>query len=657
MPIYGGEQNRPPAEALAEAARAFQQGRPAEAEQICRGILHAASDNPDALHFLGILAAQSGDLAAAADLFEQALEGRSDDAGFHFNLATVYFRLGRNDDATAAFGRAIAVDPQLTGAHIGLGNILADNGDVEGAIAAFRGALETDPNNVEAYNNLGTLYQEIGSLDEAAAAYRSAIGINPNIFEIHSNLGNTLRAQGDLKEAVASHRRALEINPDFAVGHCNLANALCDLGPRVEAIAAYRRALAIDGDLVDALINLGIVLEGEGGTAEASELLRRAVTLDPDNPKTHVNLGVVLRAEGDPGAAEGTYRKAVALDPDNTFAHIGLGRSLMDLGRTEEAIRAFRSATEIFRLPGATGAGDHETFRTTSVSKLRHDIEQLHYLVAKGVLSPDYENDAARYERVLAGHIQEPGAGHIFAMPEEAQPGLARNYNRLVHVAPAPALGQGALNPGLNREAIEADYFANAPGMTYFDALLNPDALASLQRYCLESTIWFDFSFPEGYLSAIPEDGFYCPLIVQIAEELRLALPGIFGDHKLRKFWAFKCDSHMKALKIHADAAAVNVNFWITPDSANLDSNSGGLRVWDQEAPLDWDFDKFNADETAMQKFLVENKARELNIPHRCNRAVAFNSDLFHASGELKFREGYENRRVNITLLYGFREN
>jgi hypothetical protein len=41
----------------------------------------------------------------------------------------------------------------------------------------------------------------------------------------------------------------------------------------------------------------------------------------------------------------------------------------------------------------------------------------------------------------------------------------------------------------------------------------------------------------------------------------------------------------------------VNVNFWITPDDANLDPERGGLIVWDVAAPLDWDFAKYNNDE------------------------------------------------------------
>lgn len=44
-----------------------------------------------------------------------------------------------------------------------------------------------------------------------------------------------------------------------------------------------------------------------------------------------------------------------------------------------------------------------------------------------------------------------------------------------------------------------------------------------------------------------------------------------------------------------------------------------------------------------------------VRIPYRANRAVIFDSDLFHATDQPAFREGYANPRVNITFLYGQR--
>ena len=84
-------------------------------------------------------------------------------------------------------------------------------------------------------------------------------------------------------------------------------------------------------------------------------------------------------------------------------------------------------------------------------------------------------------------------------------------------------------------------------------------------------------------------------------------------------------------------------------------AEGGGLEVWDKEAPLDWDFAHYNNDTPAVRRFLAESGAHRIVVPHRQNRAVLFNSDLFHETGRLAFREGYENRRINVTMLFGRR--
>ena len=186
------------------------------------------------------------------------------------------------------------------------------------------------------------------------------------------------------------------------------------------------------------------------------------------------------------------------------------------------------------------------------------------------------------------------------------------------------------------------------------DDLLTPQALTALRRFCLGSNIW-RHNYPGGYLGALPEYGFACPLLAQIAGEFRDSYPAIFQGHALNYLWAFKYSSDKPGIRIHADEAAVNVNFWITPDDANLDPAHGGLVVWDKAAPLDWNFEKFNVEEKAPRDFLAQSGARAVTVPYRANRAVVFDSDLFHETDSIAFKDGYENRRINVTLLYGRR--
>lgn len=98
----------------------------------------------------------------------------------------------------------------------------------------------------------------------------------------------------------------------------------------------------------------------------------------------------------------------------------------------------------------------------------------------------------------------------------------------------------------------------------------------------------------------------------------------------------------------------VNVNLWITPDEANLDPNSGGLVVFTVKPPREWSFDKFNSNWEYIDEHLLRPSGyANVTVPYRQNRAVIFNSFLFHKTQDCKFRQGYENRRINLTFLYG----
>jgi len=45
----------------------------------------------------------------------------------------------------------------------------------------------------------------------------------------------------------------------------------------------------------------------------------------------------------------------------------------------------------------------------------------------------------------------------------------------------------------------------------------------------------------------------------------------------------------------------------------------------------------------------------KLIIPYNENRVVLFNSNLIHETDKYEFKEGYENRRINVTMLFGRR--
>jgi len=54
-----------------------------------------------------------------------------------------------------------------------------------------------------------------------------------------------------------------------------------------------------------------------------------------------------------------------------------------------------------------------------------------------------------------------------------------------------------------------------------------------------------------------------------------------------------------------------------------------------------------------IRDFLAESGANSVTVRYRANRAVIFDSDLFHETDKIEFKQGYTNRRINITMLYG----
>ncbi len=125
----------------------------------------------------------------------------------------------------------------------------------------------------------------------------------------------------------------------------------------------------------------------------------------------------------------------------------------------------------------------------------------------------------------------------------------------------------------------------------------------------------------------------------------------------------------------------MSVNFWLTPDEANDDPESGGLIIWPEPPPESWSFGEANLNTDAIRNHLGGGRFRAvpsnydvwyaskrgvgqalpndqhspldvLRVPYRANRCLIFQSRLFHQTDLIRFKAGYRNRRINVTLLF-----
>jgi tetratricopeptide (TPR) repeat protein len=430
------------------------------------------------------------------------------------------------------------------------------------------------------------------------------------------------------------------------------ADALHREGRFLDAVAAYREILKSAPDHTGALHNLGVVLAQDGQPEEALDLFDRAIGARPDYAHAHANRGGALQSLGRLEDAEAAYGRALTLQPD--FYPIRLRRALilLALGRRREALDQFRGTCALRRDENFMGR-EHASFARTSRLKIAHDAAQFGYLSARGIEPDRFAALKDLYEEALRDIEWPTDQTEAIDIPPPWRSRLAPSYNRPLHAAAAPELSGPAINPALAGAAIEAAYHDDAPGIAVIDELLTQDALGALQGFLLDATIWHDFAHIGGFLAAYLEDGMACPLLLQIADELRRLLPGLLGPHPLQQAWAFKCVGGDKGIDAHADSGALSVNFWITPDDANLEPGTGGLMVHRATPPAEWRLADYHGDMEEIRAFLAQNNDGTLTVPYAQNRVVLFRSDLFHESGPVKFRPGYENHRINITLLFG----
>lgn len=402
----------------------------------------------------------------------------------------------------------------------------------------------------------------------------------------------------------------------------------------------------------------GVLAQEAGDSEPARAYLVNACRAPDAAPQFHLALGNLELTRGDAEAAAARFHSAIAARPDFAAAHTGMSLALKHLGRLDEATEAVARAVQLRRgwqegkpAPGFVDPAEAASMRRANRVKLRHDIAQLRYLQALGRVGLDIGPVIAGLEALLARCIALPDDTTIVELSEADLTLTHHAYNRAIHVAPTPRLATPALSIEVFAPA-DAVCAGSPSGFVVVDSALTPPALRSLQQLLTESTIWFEVKDHGGHLGAYFEEGLACGLTAQIADELRAVLPRTLRERRLAQLWAYKYQQGMAGTELHADIGAVSLNLWVTPDSANLDAESGGLEILPRPLPADWDFRRMNVQRDALHRFAAESGVAPVRVAYRCNRMVLFGARLPHRTAPGRFAEGYLNRRTNVTFLF-----
>ena len=154
--------------------------------------------------------------------YKKALSLAPDSPQLHCNMAVLYHKEGRLNDALSEACASLEIDKTYQPGWFTKGSVLLDSGDLKEALNALNEGIKLNPKTVTALKiliNIGVCQLLSGNLDKAADIFRDAAVQTPEEFNpmlplMHANayynLALTLFRQGKTKESKEAYKKYQE---------------------------------------------------------------------------------------------------------------------------------------------------------------------------------------------------------------------------------------------------------------------------------------------------------------------------------------------------------------------------------------------------------------------------------------------------------------
>jgi tetratricopeptide (TPR) repeat protein len=324
-----------------------------------------------------IAALEQDDFAAAVPLLETAAEAEPDNASIQFNLGFALAQLQRDDEAIAAYRRALAIEPELRPVFLNLGVVLLRNGRAAEAAPLLSRAAANRPDDPQVQYFHAHALAATGQASKAIPIYERAAELDPEEPSIWIELGQAQAALDQIEAASESYRKAGELDPQLRSYQLQLAEQVENGGGLEQALEMYRAFLDVEPANVAVRERVGILLlelerymdaakelqtvvdQGPTDAARAAlaqayvladdadtarQRLAEAVAANPNEPELRLRYGASLIQALDYERAHGEYLAAVQQAPDSAKAWTGLAFTLHQLKNYEGCLQALANA-------------------------------------------------------------------------------------------------------------------------------------------------------------------------------------------------------------------------------------------------------------------------------------------------------------------------
>jgi tetratricopeptide (TPR) repeat protein len=334
---------------------------------------------------------------AAVEL-QRALPFDDEAAEVRADLAELFVRLGRLDDAVEQVEQSLRTEPTVDGwlasAHVR--EVRGDRGgqleslrraveiarrdgaagedvgaleraylaladaqivalDIDGAFESCRQLVDASPDTIRGRVQLAALAWTRGALGEAEAAITAALEEEPADIDARLLLAELQVAQGKIAAAKANFRGAIDRSDAPGEIAEAFAGWLVARGDGAETVELGERFTA-EGSGADMLLIASRVERAAKRPEHARALAEKALKLGAPAGRTAILIAQAMADQGQRAVAVATYLSVAPDAPEVVEAHLRAAELLRDDGKADEAMRALDAVAVV--KPAAGGAKD-----------------------------------------------------------------------------------------------------------------------------------------------------------------------------------------------------------------------------------------------------------------------------------------------------------
>lgn len=319
----------------------------AAAEAGYRAAIDVDPLSADAWNGLGWTLRETGGEAAAFEVFETSIAAEVTVEGLGGKAATGR-KTGRlsGEEARELLRAALTIDPRYIWAmrEIGWSLLLDKRG--EDAAAAFGEALEIEPDDRNARYGYGRALLATGDADKALETFNGLLDRNSGDFAARVYRIISLRDLGRNAQALRDSDRLIQDFPDRNTGYIERGMSLLALERRSEAIETYERAESLLGPDNALLYWHADALASDGQFSRAMAVIDRSLALSGVDHSDHLLKSYIALELGDYATVRTAAEASLGTGVEDPWAYYYIAISMVHSGSTSEGLRHFARAIE-----------------------------------------------------------------------------------------------------------------------------------------------------------------------------------------------------------------------------------------------------------------------------------------------------------------------